>query len=65
MFKQYYPATANEAFLTSGKRVFDIGLINEYYQYVTEAKRGELIEQADLDAAGQGKLADLERTAGR
>ena len=64
-FKQEYPATANEAFLTSGKRVFDIGLINEYYQYVTEAKRGELIEQADLDTAGQGKLADLERTTGR
>lgn len=61
-FKQEYPASANEAFLTSGKRVFDIGLINQYYKYVSDPKRGELIEQAIIPVAGQRELEDMERT---
>jgi len=64
-FKQEYPATAHEAFLTSGKRVFDIELINDYYKYVSEPKRGELVEQADMATAGQGKPADMERATGK
>ena len=65
MFKQYYPATANEAFLTSGRKVFDAGLIGEYMQLIRankiEPKRGELVEQVVISDPEQRKLADLER----
>lgn len=65
VFKQEYPATPNEAFLTSGRRIFDIGLINEYYQYVKDSKRGELIEQADIQPESARLLTDMARPTGR
>ena len=57
-FKQEYPSTPTEAFLTTGMKVFDGELISQYMQNITsnkiEPKRGELVEQTIVPTAGQG-----------
>jgi len=58
-FKQEYPATPQEAFLVSGRNVFNINLIQKYYNFAREPERGELDvkdEYKSFAKKGRGEL---------
>lgn len=58
-FKQEYPLTPSEAFLTSGRNVFNVGLIQKYYEFVRDPQRGELDVKDDFKTfvqKGRGEL---------
>lgn len=44
LFRQEYPATPEEAFIASGRPVFDIGALRKYLQTTIEPERGYLRE---------------------
>lgn len=40
-FHQEYPANAQEAFLVTGRNVFNMAMIQQYYDFIREPERGE------------------------
>jgi hypothetical protein len=51
-FKQEYPSTPLEAFLTSGRKIFNNETISDYYQHVKEPQRGELTDVISIQPEG-------------
>ena len=47
IFAQEYPATPEEAFLTSGRPVFNVKALNEAYGKAEEARQGALVRRGE------------------